>query len=265
LEVWIKTSDRTLVEEIHQQVAAEYERIGSAQAAIDWLLYRSPWDSSLFENPKDPSFSLPPALTPIVKKDYPEIGQRTRQVRVEDLPREVAELVQSLFEVNRFDEYEHAGVALRLNDDTVIRRGGFFGGDITSWDPKRISDNDSFRGARSFLISRAIQEARKNPSLFQQSITLYYYHTHPYRKPTGFTETPVYSHTDGRTYTLTNETDAEADEKYLKHMTTLLRDAGFTGPITLEGGAVPSRKGKKDQLYIATYFPLAGKAQGGEK
>jgi hypothetical protein len=75
---------------------------------------------------------------------------------------------------------------------------------------------------------------------------------HPsYRKPTGFTETPIYEHEDGRTYTLTNESDAASRKNSRAHGESL-RKGGFSGPI--ESGGDSHTKGKPDQRYVATYF-----------
>jgi hypothetical protein len=57
-EVILFTQDRVIAEEIHQQVATEYEKMGSAQAAIDWLIHQGPLYSSLFEPPTQASPAL---------------------------------------------------------------------------------------------------------------------------------------------------------------------------------------------------------------
>jgi len=177
----------------------------------------------------------PPALDPHTMRDLPDFAAKTKQMAFQEFPKTLRTThLNIIMAKSEASGLEFSSVALET-DGKLITLGQNY---LTSHSARHVDGQDNYQ-----LFQHAMTDLDSEASLNKGgTMRIYAFHTHPTReKVSSFVQSPNFLHDDGKPFTLTNDADWQAYQALFKVYVRDLRAAGWTGPIELVSGAVPTR------------------------
>jgi HEAT repeat protein len=217
-----------------------FSRLSDLASDVAELLKQAATTSAVVSDP--PSR----AMNPQMAQERPDLAQQTKQVLATEFPEPIRQEILSLITDSEVKGHEYVFYAIEIDGEFFISRP------ITSFQEKTVTDQDLN------VLSDLLLQVGRSKNSSSSPVKFYAFHTHPYRPPTVFTETPVWVHTDGRPYTEPSLNDYAFADGRFQFLSKNLRQWGFTGPIEMLAGPIPSGIETAHVPYVSTYSRSEG-------
>jgi len=179
----------------------------------------------------------PPALDPHTAKDFPEFSKQTVQMSYQQfsksLRRDHLDVIRAKSESSG---YEFASVAIEFNG--LVATGE---NPVTSHNERMVEGKEYVELFRHAVTDLLVPGGPSKDT----ALKIYNFHTHPGREvSSNLVRSPNGVHQDGVPFTLTNDADWKAYQALFKVYVHELREQGWTGPIEMVSGVIPTRVSK---------------------
>jgi pSer/pThr/pTyr-binding forkhead associated (FHA) protein/tetratricopeptide (TPR) repeat protein len=162
-----------------------------------------------------------------------------------EIPSSVQLQIERIAKKSEQSGHEYGVITIIIGERVIEYRDDNLASYYTSGSPKELNGPDAGR-----VVDYLVPECLHNYSgdTKNEPITIYDFHTHP--------KGAVYTHEDGRSYTHFNASDIKAMKALADYVSSRLKGAGYTGPIKIVAGAIPTNTGTEGKKpYINVYGP----------